>query len=320
MASTRCCEPGSGAHCRPVTGSEKLRARHGELHVRSIASGAVWCVSESGAVPAVLAVVDSLSGVEVNRVLAARLGAGVGAEVTLAAPRATLTPLGPMPLRRRVAVARVAESRPGEDRAEVRVPPALGAALLGGTAVADRRAARFRPVPRVQCGIGRAVRAAGRCRGDLVPRAQSSAPCRAGARTRDDRFRRGAGDRRSPPSTCCAIWHCWLRRSVPMWHCSALWAWNRERIRRLFLTLGIGVGALGGVIGTVIGWRCRDRPRRHPGAAAPARSLRRLARPVPRDRGRDRRRARSLPRRGPARFAGPGPRCLPPRCAGRAEI
>jgi len=230
----------------------RLRERHGELHVRSIASGAVWCVSEGGAVPAVLAVVDTLSGVEVNRVLAARLGAGVGAEVTLATPRAILTPLGPMPLRRRVAVDRVAESRPGEDRAEVRVPLALGAALLGGAAVetvelrASDPSRAFNVASDVQTELPEGV--------EVVSFRELNRPLLAALAL--ERVMIGFGVALvmavAALNLLCnlALLAAEKRADVALLGALGL---EPRAVRRLFLTLGIGVGALGGVIGTLIG-------------------------------------------------------------------
>jgi len=252
----------SGVHAvlRARTGSalpggdwlDRLRARHGELHVRSIASGAVWCVGEGGAVPAELAVVDTLSGVEVNRVLAARLGVGVGAEVTLATPRATLTPLGPMPLRRRVTVGRVAEARPGEERAEVRVPVALGAALLGGTVVesvelrAEDPARAFGVASDVQSDVPEGV--------EVVSFRELNGPLLAALAL--ERVMIGFGVALvmavAALNLLCnlALLAAEKRADVALLGAMGL---EPSAVRRLFLVLGLGVGALGGLIGTVIG-------------------------------------------------------------------
>ena len=128
-------EGGVHAELRPASGSvlpaggwlQRLEARHPGLEVHVSRRGAVWCLAQGGAAPAQMEVVDGLPRVEVNRVLAARLGIGAGSELTVASSRQVLTPLGPMPVRRRVSVGRVVEVRPGEDRAVVQMPAALGA-------------------------------------------------------------------------------------------------------------------------------------------------------------------------------------------------
>jgi len=120
-----------GVHARlvPARGSElpggdwldELRRRHPDLEVEEVRSTAVWCMAGGLAVPAELEMVSGLPRVEVNRVLAARLGVVPGSELVVATPQLVLTPLGPMPLRRRLEVAVVREGRPGEERGVVRV-------------------------------------------------------------------------------------------------------------------------------------------------------------------------------------------------------
>lgn len=120
-----------GVHARlvPVRGSElpggdwlaELQRRHPELQVEEVRSTAVWCLAGGLAVPADLEMVRGLQQVEVNRILAARLGAVPGSELVVATPRLVLTPLGPMPLRQRLEVEVVREGRPGEERGVVRV-------------------------------------------------------------------------------------------------------------------------------------------------------------------------------------------------------
>lgn len=121
--------PSSGRELPPGDWVQQLAARHPELEVQPVRRGAVWCVGLDGAVPAEVEVGGN-GRIEINRVLAARLGAGVGSELTLASATQVLTPMGPMPLRRRVTVDQVAETGPGEERALVRVPPAVGRGLL----------------------------------------------------------------------------------------------------------------------------------------------------------------------------------------------
>ncbi len=129
-----------GVHARlvPARGSElpggewlaALRQRHPELHVEEIRSTAVWCMAHGVAVPAELEVVAGLKRVEVNRVVAARLGLSPGSELVVATSRLVLTPLGPMPLRRRLKVEVVREGRPGEERGVVRVGEGHAQAFL----------------------------------------------------------------------------------------------------------------------------------------------------------------------------------------------
>jgi lipoprotein-releasing system permease protein len=129
-----------GVHARllPARGSElpegewlaALRQRHPQLEVEEIRSTAVWCMANGVALPAELEVVAGLPRVEVNPVVAARLGLSPGSEVVVASSRLVLTPLGPLPLRRRLRVDVVREGRPGEERGVVRVGEGLAQAFL----------------------------------------------------------------------------------------------------------------------------------------------------------------------------------------------
>ena len=229
-----------------------LRARHPGLQVRTVASGAVWCLGEGAAVPAALAIVDTPSGVEVNRVLAARLGVGAGAELTLATPRSTLTPLGPMPLRRRVTVGRVSEIRPGEDRAEVRVSAALGAALLGSGALetvelrAEDPASAFGVASDVQTDVPEGV--------DVVSFRELNRPLLAALAL--ERAMIGFGVALvmavAALNLLCnlALLAAEKRADVALLGAMGL---EPAAVRRLFLALGLGVGVLGGVVGTALG-------------------------------------------------------------------
>lgn len=107
-----------------------LRWRHPELAIEEVRGAAVWCMANAVTVPAELEVVAGLERVEVNRVVAARLGVVPGSEMVVATPRLVLTPLGPVPLRRRLRIELVMESRPGEERGLVRVGELQAGALL----------------------------------------------------------------------------------------------------------------------------------------------------------------------------------------------
>lgn len=109
---------------------EALRRRHPNLAVEEVRSTAVWCLANGVAVPAEMEFVAGLERVEVNRLLAARLGIGPGSELTVATPRLVLTPLGPVPLRRRLLVDFIREARPGEERRLLRVGEAHARAFF----------------------------------------------------------------------------------------------------------------------------------------------------------------------------------------------
>jgi lipoprotein-releasing system permease protein len=230
-----------------------LRARHPELEVRVVSGGAVWCLAPDGAVPAELEAVDTLSRVEVNRLLAARLAVGAGSEVTIVSPRLALSPLGPVPTRRRVEVGAVSAIRPGDERAVVRVPAAIGAALLQGAgprsvALRDKDPSRaWRVASVVQGEVPEGV--------EVVSFAELNRPLLAALAL--ERAMIGFGVALvmavAALNLLCnlALLAAEKRADVALLTALGL---SPTRVGRLFLLLGVGVGALGGVLGTLAGW------------------------------------------------------------------
>jgi lipoprotein-releasing system permease protein len=230
----------------------RLRANHPELEVRASSGGAVWCLGGDGAVPAELEAVDTMSRVEVNRVLAARLGVGAGSELTIASPKLVLTPLGPMPARRRVVVDAVSPMRPNDDRAVVLVPTRIGAALLdlGAPRTVALRAKdpaqAWRVASVVQAEIPEGV--------EVVSFADLNRPLLAALTL--ERVMIGFGVALvmavAALNLLCnlALLAAEKRADVALLKAIGLPA---ARVRRLFVLLGLGVGALGGVLGTVLG-------------------------------------------------------------------
>jgi lipoprotein-releasing system permease protein len=230
----------------------RLRARHPELQVRATASGAVWCLGPDGSVPAELEVVDTLSRVEVNRVLAARLGVGAGAQITVASARSILTPLGPVPVRRRVAVDAVIGVQPADERAVVRLPSALGAQLL--PSVAPRTVSLRSSDPALAWGVASVVQDGLPEEVEVVSFAQLNRPLLAALAL--ERAMIGFGVALvmvvAALNLLCnlSLLAAEKRADVALLAACGL---PPGRVRRLFLVLGLGVGALGGVLGVGVG-------------------------------------------------------------------
>jgi lipoprotein-releasing system permease protein len=244
--------PKSGATLPAGNWLERLRERHPDLEVRALRSGAVWCLASDGVTPATLEVADNLSHVEVNRVLAARLAVGAGMTVTVASPHLTLTPLGPLPIRRRLAIAAVRDVRPGEDRAVVWVPAVLGRGILPGRGphVVDLRARdpreAWKVASLVQADVPEGV--------EVVSFSQLNRPLLAALQL--ERAMIGLGVALvivvAALNLLCnlALIAAEKRADVALLTAMGL---PPRRVRSLFFALGLGVGALGGVVGTLGG-------------------------------------------------------------------
>jgi lipoprotein-releasing system permease protein len=244
--------PRSGRELPPGEWVEELRRRHPDLQMRPVTSGPVWCLAAGSATPATLEAVEGLSGVEVNRVLAARLGVGAGGALTVASPVLSLTPLGPMPSRRRLAIGSVRESRHGEDGAVVLVPPELAAGLIaaGRPRAVELRAARpeqaWSVASRVHEDVPDGV--------EVVSFRELNRPLLAALQL--ERAMIGLGVALvivvAALNLLCnlALLAAEKRADVALLGALGL---TGERVRALFVALGLGVGALGGAIGALAG-------------------------------------------------------------------
>ncbi len=253
-------EAGTHAELRPHAGRAlppgdwlaALGRRHPELEVRASSGGAVWCLGPDGAVPAELEVSDSLSHVEVNRILAARLGVGAGSELTIASPRLVLTPLGPMPTRRKVPIANVIAAQPGDERALVRTPVAVGAALLD--LGAPRTVALRARDPRLAWRVASVVQGEVPEGVDVVSFGELNRPLLAALAL--ERAMIGFGVALvmavAALNLLCNLALLAAEKRADVALLTALGV-TPARVRRLFLLLGLGVGALGGVLGTALG-------------------------------------------------------------------
>jgi lipoprotein-releasing system permease protein len=253
-------ESGIHAELRPRAGRTlppgdwlvSLRARHPELQVRSVSGGAVWCLGLDGAIPAELEAVDTLSRVEVNRVLAARLGIGAGSELVVASPKLVLTPLGPMPTRRKVVVDAVSPVQPGDERAVIRVPAQVGATLipLGG----PRSVALRAQDPAQAWSVASVVQGEVPDGVEVISFRELNRPLLAALTL--ERVMIGFGVALvmavAALNLLCnlALLAAEKRADVALLTALGL---PPARVRRLFLMLGLGVGTLGGVLGTVAG-------------------------------------------------------------------
>ncbi len=100
--------------------------------VRSV-RGNCLVASTVDAVPALLVGRSDVESVMADRVLAARLGIGAAGAVDVISSRRRLTPLGPVPVRTRVDVAEVGVAEPGQEGGVLRVPLEVAQRIVWGS-------------------------------------------------------------------------------------------------------------------------------------------------------------------------------------------
>ncbi len=93
-----------------------------DVEMVSVVKGTCVVASATDAVPASLVGRSDATEVVADQVLAARLGVGLGTELDIVSPRRRLTPMGPLPIRIRVTVDRVQAPGPGTEGGVLQVP------------------------------------------------------------------------------------------------------------------------------------------------------------------------------------------------------
>jgi lipoprotein-releasing system permease protein len=110
-----------------------LQGELGDVETVEVVRGTCLVTSDTDAVPASLVGRSDTELAAVDRIIASRLGVGVGDRVQLVAPRSRLTPMGPLPIRLAVELERVRSPDPGSESGSVRVPLDVAQRLLWGT-------------------------------------------------------------------------------------------------------------------------------------------------------------------------------------------
>jgi lipoprotein-releasing system permease protein len=121
----------------PARLASDLQAVMGSVEMVQVVRGTCLVASEADAVPASVIGRSDASGAAVDHVLAARLVVGVGESIQIISPRQRLTPMGPLPIRRRLEITRVRAPEPGAEAGSVRVPLETAQQLLWGEPVVE---------------------------------------------------------------------------------------------------------------------------------------------------------------------------------------
>jgi lipoprotein-releasing system permease protein len=253
------------AHARVVPREGRRLARAVELasvlHEASpqvetvqVVRGTCLVSSTTDAVPAsVIGRSDALD-VSVDRILSSRLGVGIGDRIQVVSPRQRMTPMGPLPVRSVAEIAEVEAPEPGAEAGAVVLPLELAQRLLWGAVVVEAIELRDAADP---WGLGDRARQALAAEGAEVEV-------------------QGLEELHRPLLLALALERVMIFVAVSLMLvvaalnllCNVAMVAAEKRIdlavlagiglppralRRLFLMLGVGIGAAGATVGAVLG-------------------------------------------------------------------
>ncbi len=225
-----------------------------EVEIVEVVRGTCLVGSETDAVPASVIGRSDTDRVTIDRILARRIGAGAGDDIEVISARQRLTPMGPLPVRIRTAVARVEVPEPGSESGAVVLPLDRAQRLLWGEPVVEAVELRDSADP---WSLGRRVRGA---------LADSGAPVTIA----------GLNELHRPLLTALALEKVMIFVAVGLMLvvaalnllCNVAMVAAEKRtdlavmaglgftpgsLRRLFLILGVAIGLVGSVVGAVLG-------------------------------------------------------------------
>lgn len=231
-----------------------LQDRLPQVELVQIVRGTCLVSTLSDAVPASVVGRSDALNVVVDRILAARLGVGVGDQIQVISPRQRLTPMGPLPIRQTAEIGEVTPPEPGDESGMVVLPLATAQKLLWGGEVVEAIELRDPDDP---WGLGGRVRQA---------LAASDQPVSV----------MGLEELHRPLLLALALERVMIFLAVSLMLvvaalnllCNVAMVAAEKRVdlavlaglglppralRRLFLMLGIGIGMVGSVVGAVLG-------------------------------------------------------------------
>jgi len=120
--------------------------------------------SSTDAFPASVIGRSDILAAGVDPVLGARLGVGAGSKIDVISSRQRMTPMGPLPLRVRLMVSKIAPAEPGAEGGVLRLPLKDAQRILWGSAAVDAMELQDATDP---WGLGQRIRSILRSRQDL---------------------------------------------------------------------------------------------------------------------------------------------------------
>ncbi len=135
-----------------------------EVEIVEIVRGNCLVSSSTDAVPASVIGRSDINSAGVDPVLAARLGIGAGSKIDVISSRQRLTPMGPLPIRIRLMVSKIAAAEPGAEAGILRLPLKEAQRILWGKAEVEALQLRD---PKDPWGLGSRLRGVLQARNDL---------------------------------------------------------------------------------------------------------------------------------------------------------
>lgn len=135
-----------------------------EVKIVEVVRGNCLVSSSTDAVPASVIGRSDIHSAGVDPVLAARLGIGAGSKIDVISSRQRLTPMGPLPIRIRLMVSKIAAAEPGAEAGILRLPLKEAQRILWGKAEVEALQIRDSKDP---WGLGSRLRGVLQARNDL---------------------------------------------------------------------------------------------------------------------------------------------------------
>jgi lipoprotein-releasing system permease protein len=121
----------------PLELASVLQRNLPQVEMVEVVRGTCLVSTQSDAVPASVVGRSDALEVGIDRILAARLGVGIGDQIQVISPRQRLTPMGPLPVRKTAEIGDVAPPEPGDESGTVVVPLETAQRLLWGESVVE---------------------------------------------------------------------------------------------------------------------------------------------------------------------------------------
>jgi lipoprotein-releasing system permease protein len=226
----------------------------GQVDVVKVVRGTCLVSSPTDAVPASVVGRSDALEVSVDRVLAARLGAGRGDRLDVISPRQRLTPMGPLPVRVRAEIDSVTPPEPGSEGGSVVLPLAAAQRLLWGSPVVESLDLRDEKDPWGLGGRAQTALAAEGLNPEVLGLEALHRPLLLALALERVMIFLAVGLMLvvAALNLLCNVAMVAAEKRIDLAVLAGL-GMSPSALKRLFLLLGVGIGAVGSIIGAALG-------------------------------------------------------------------